>query len=181
MIKWRNGNVQLVQHRHCHLRSQRGPNHLWGLLWGSAKCHRRRQGPGLPLPSGKKLSLTLTKVHTCYKKLQWLFLFDGCLPIFLTRGYSFQTVQRISLGIMTLIINSPNVVSSQGVPISVTGVAQVKINGSSDEMLKAAAEQFGDKSTEEIMHSKYLGQAKIFGATSYLTQHSIQNVLNHFR
>jgi len=53
---------------------------------------------------------------------------------------------------MTLIINSPNVVSSQGVPISVTGVAQVKINGSSDEMLKAAAEQFGDKSTEEIMH-----------------------------
>ena len=34
---------------------------------------------------------------------------------------------------------------------------------------------------EEIMHSKYLGQAKIFGATSYLTQHSIQNVLNHFR
>ena len=66
---------------------------------------------------------------------------------------------------MTLIINSPNVVSSQGVPISVTGVAQVKINGSSDEMLKAAAEQFGDKSTEEIMHSKYLGQAKIFGAT----------------
>jgi len=63
-----------------------------------------------------------------------------------------QTVQRISLGIMTLIINSPNVVSSQGVPISVTGVAQVKINGSSDEMLKAAAEQFGDKSTEEIMH-----------------------------
>ena len=65
-----------------------------------------------------------------------------------------QTVQRISLGIMTLIINSPNVVSSQGVPISVTGVAQVKINGSSEEMLRAAAEQFGDKSTEEIKHSK---------------------------
>ena len=68
---------------------------------------------------------------------------------------------------MTLIINSPNVVSSQGVPISVTGVAQVKINGSSDEMLKAAAEQFGDKSTEEIMHSKYLRQAKNFEATPH--------------
>jgi len=63
-----------------------------------------------------------------------------------------QTVQRISLSIMTLIIQSPNVVSSQGVPISVTGVAQVKINGSSEEMLRAAAEQFGDKSTDEIMH-----------------------------
>merc|ERR1712038_2069247 len=51
---------------------------------------------------------------------------------------------------MTLIINSPNVVSSQGVPISVTGVAQVKINGQNVEMLRAAAEQFGDKSEDEI-------------------------------
>ena len=67
-----------------------------------------------------------------------------------------QTVQRISLGIMTLIIQSPNVVSSQGVPISVTGVAQVKINGSSDEMLRAAAEQFGGKDTDEIMHSEFI-------------------------
>ena len=79
---------------------------------------------------------------------------------------------------MTLIINSPNVVSSQGVPISVTGVAQVKINGSSDEMLKAAAEQFGDKSTEEIMHSKYLRQVR--NMRGYLDQHSLQNGQNHF-
>ena len=29
---------------------------------------------------------------------------------------------------------------------------QVKINGSNDDMLRAAAEQFGSKSTDEIIH-----------------------------
>jgi hypothetical protein len=33
---------------------------------------------------------------------------------------------------------------------------QVKINGSNDEMLRAAAEQFGDKSVDEIMYGKNL-------------------------
>ena len=36
-----------------------------------------------------------------------------------------QRVQRIPLSTMTLIIESPRVYTSQGVPISVTGVAQV--------------------------------------------------------
>ena len=36
-----------------------------------------------------------------------------------------QLVQRIPLSTMTLIIESPRVYTSQGVPISVTGVAQV--------------------------------------------------------
>ena len=63
-----------------------------------------------------------------------------------------QKVQRIPLGIMTLIIESPRVYTSQGVPISVTGVAQVKINGSNDEMLRAAAEQFGGKEVDEISY-----------------------------
>merc|ERR1712141_273931 len=49
-------------------------------------------------------------------------------------------------------IESPRVYTSQGVPISVTGVAQVKINGQSEEMLRAAAEQFGSKCEEEIAH-----------------------------
>ena len=37
-----------------------------------------------------------------------------------------QMVQRIPLSTMTLIIESPRVYTSQGVPISVTGVAQVQ-------------------------------------------------------
>lgn len=36
-----------------------------------------------------------------------------------------QRVQRIPLSVMTLIIESPRVYTMQGVPISVTGVAQV--------------------------------------------------------
>jgi flotillin len=34
----------------------------------------------------------------------------------------------------------------------VHGVAQVKISGSNDEMLRCAAEQFGDKTPAEIEH-----------------------------
>lgn len=38
-----------------------------------------------------------------------------------------QRVQRISLNTMTLSIESARVYTQQGVPISVTGIAQVKI------------------------------------------------------
>ena len=47
-----------------------------------------------------------------------------------------QKVQRLSLQTMTLVIDSPRVYTIQGVSISVRGVAQVKISGSSDEMLR---------------------------------------------
>jgi len=61
-----------------------------------------------------------------------------------------QTVQRIPLNVMTLTIPSPRVYTSQGIPISVVGTAQVKIQGSNDEMLANAAEMFGSKSVQEI-------------------------------
>ena len=47
-----------------------------------------------------------------------------------------QMVQRLSLQVMTLVIESPRVYTKQGVSISVHGVAQVKISGSNDEMLR---------------------------------------------
>ena len=62
-----------------------------------------------------------------------------------------QTVQRIPLNTMTLEVHSPRVYTSQGVPISVIGTAQVKINGSKTEMLEYAAEQFGGKPPGEIL------------------------------
>jgi len=62
-----------------------------------------------------------------------------------------QTVQRIPLNTMTLEVQSPRVYTSQGVPISVVGTAQVKINGSNEEMLAYAAEQFGGKPVDEIL------------------------------
>lgn len=52
---------------------------------------------------------------------------------------------------MTLIIESPRIYTQLGVPITVTGVAQVKIQGSNKEMLAAACEQFLGKREDEIM------------------------------
>jgi len=51
---------------------------------------------------------------------------------------------------MTLQVTSVNVNSGQGVAISVTGIAQVKIQGQNEEMLLAACEQFLSKSDDEI-------------------------------
>lgn len=53
---------------------------------------------------------------------------------------------------MTLIVDSPTVYTSQGVPISVTGIAQVKIQGQNEEMLLAACEQFLGKKQDEIQN-----------------------------
>jgi len=82
-------------------------------------------------------------------------MFQGNKPNFITGGRAIvcpciQTVQRITLNTMTLSIFTERVYTSQGVPISVVGTAQVKINGSSNDMLESAAEQFGGKNEEEI-------------------------------
>jgi len=61
-----------------------------------------------------------------------------------------QYIQRLALNTMTLQVTSVNVNSGQGVSISVTGIAQVKIQGQNEEMLLAACEQFLSKSDLEI-------------------------------
>uniref|UniRef100_A0A1B0F9G9 Band 7 domain-containing protein n=1 Tax=Glossina morsitans morsitans TaxID=37546 RepID=A0A1B0F9G9_GLOMM len=53
---------------------------------------------------------------------------------------------------MTLQVESPCVYTSQGVPISVTGIAQVKVEGQNEDMLLTACEQFLDKDEDEISH-----------------------------
>eukprot|EP00092_Neocalanus_flemingeri_P007664 GFUD01008276.1.p1 GENE.GFUD01008276.1~~GFUD01008276.1.p1 ORF type:complete len:430 (+),score=169.87 GFUD01008276.1:625-1914(+) len=83
-------------------------------------------------------------------------MFQGGKPTFINGGRAIvcpciQTVQRIPLNTMTLEVHSPRVYTSQGVPISVVGTAQVKINGSSEEMLAYAAEQFGGKPVDQIL------------------------------
>merc|ERR1712172_244735 len=83
-------------------------------------------------------------------------MFQGGKPTFISGGRAIvcpciQTVQRIPLNTMTLEVHSPRVYTSQGVPISVVGTAQVKINGSNEEMLAFAAEQFGGKPVDEVL------------------------------
>jgi len=52
---------------------------------------------------------------------------------------------------MTINVESPKVHSEGGVPVTVKGVAQVKIQGKDLASLRAASEMFLDKSEEEIM------------------------------
>ncbi|XP_017465204.1 PREDICTED: flotillin-1 isoform X1 [Rhagoletis zephyria] len=85
---------------------------------------------------------------------------SGCChmkPLLVPGGRAFvwptiQRVQRISLNTMTLQVESPCVYTSQGVPISVTGIAQVKIQGQNEDMLLTACEQFLGKGESEIQH-----------------------------
>ena len=59
------------------------------------------------------------------------------------------SVHRISLEVMTLNPQCESVETSEGVPVTVTGVAQVKIMKQSD-ILKNACEQFLGKSQDHI-------------------------------
>lgn len=83
-------------------------------------------------------------------------MFQGESGTFLTGGRAIvcpgiQTLQRVPLTTMTLSITTPRVYTSQGVAIGVVGTAQVKINGSNEEMLRFAAEQFGSKTVDEVL------------------------------
>uniref|UniRef100_A0AAX7V9Q6 Flotillin n=1 Tax=Astatotilapia calliptera TaxID=8154 RepID=A0AAX7V9Q6_ASTCA len=61
-----------------------------------------------------------------------------------------QQIQRITLNTLTLNVKSDKVYTRHGVPISVTGIAQVKIQGQNKEMLAAACQMFMGKSEAEI-------------------------------
>uniref|UniRef100_A0A8D1VSP2 Flotillin n=1 Tax=Sus scrofa TaxID=9823 RepID=A0A8D1VSP2_PIG len=58
----------------------------------------------------------------------------------------------ISLNTLTLNVKSEKVYTRHGVPISVTGIAQVKIQGQNKEMLAAACQMFLGKTEAEIAH-----------------------------
>ncbi|XP_038140213.1 flotillin-1b [Cyprinodon tularosa] len=61
-----------------------------------------------------------------------------------------QKIQRITLNTLTLNVKSDKVYTRHGVPISVTGIAQVKIQGQNKEMLAAACQMFMGKSETEV-------------------------------
>uniref|UniRef100_A0A4W4GQC8 Flotillin n=1 Tax=Electrophorus electricus TaxID=8005 RepID=A0A4W4GQC8_ELEEL len=76
-------------------------------------------------------------------------------PIMIAGGRVFvlpciQQIQRISLNTLTLNVKSDKVYTRHGVPISVTGIAQVKIQGQNKEMLAAACQMFMGKTEAEI-------------------------------
>ena len=61
----------------------------------------------------------------------------------------FHKTQRLSLEVMTLLVNTSTVYTSEGVAVSVDGVAQVKV-ARSEDAIRTAAQQFLGKRAEEI-------------------------------
>jgi flotillin len=61
----------------------------------------------------------------------------------------FEKVDRLSLELLTIDVQTPEVYTSKGVPVKVDGVAQIKIKGD-DISIATAAEQVLSKSIEEI-------------------------------
>jgi len=62
-----------------------------------------------------------------------------------------ERVDHLSLELMTIEVVTPNVYTLQGVPVTVDGVAQVKV-GSDDVSIVTAAEQFLSKPVAEIQN-----------------------------
>ncbi len=63
----------------------------------------------------------------------------------------FERVDTLTLELMTIEVRTEEVYTSKGVPVTVDGVAQIKI-GSDDVAISTAAERFLSKSQEEIRH-----------------------------
>jgi len=61
----------------------------------------------------------------------------------------YEKVDILSLEILTIDVQTPEVYTSKGVPVRVDGVAQIKIKGD-DISIATASEQFLSKSTDEI-------------------------------
>lgn len=61
----------------------------------------------------------------------------------------FEKVDILSLELLTIDVQTPEVYTSKGVPVKVDGVAQVKVKGD-DISIATAAEQFLSKGVEEI-------------------------------
>jgi flotillin len=61
----------------------------------------------------------------------------------------YEKVDLLSLELLTIDVQTPEVYTSKGVPVKVDGVAQIKVKGD-DISISTAAEQFLSKGTEEI-------------------------------
>ncbi len=61
----------------------------------------------------------------------------------------FEKVDILSLELLTIDVQTPEVYTSKGVPVRVDGVAQIKVKGD-DISISTAAEQFLSKSTDEV-------------------------------
>jgi len=62
-----------------------------------------------------------------------------------------ERVDRLSLEVITLDVNTPEVYTAPGVPVEVDGVAQIKVKGD-DVSIATASEQFLSKSRDDLLN-----------------------------
>ncbi|KAK2511626.1 flotillin-1-like protein, partial [Columba guinea] len=131
-------------------------------LTGSRRVGRRRSGRNEPGagggfggPRGVPEPLPECSSRAAPTRPWWCRVSAAAPPVMVAGGRvlvvpCLQQIQRISLNTLTLNVRSEKVYTRHGVPISVTGIAQVKIQGQNKEMLAAACQMFLGKSEAEI-------------------------------
>jgi len=62
----------------------------------------------------------------------------------------FQRVQRLSLNVHTIAVKSEHIYTKLGVPVNVTGIAQIKVESGNRDMLHTACKQFLGRTQAEI-------------------------------
>ena len=103
----------------------------------------------IPLPSPPPSPLGFALAGGCFGKSKPQLVVGG------GRVFKWpfcQIVQRISLNVMTIEIHSPKIYTGIGVPITVTSVAQVKVDSNKRENLVKACQMFLGLSGERIMN-----------------------------
>ncbi|MGI5861457.1 MAG: flotillin family protein [Myxococcales bacterium] len=62
-----------------------------------------------------------------------------------------EVAETMSLDVMTIHVHTPAVYTARGVPVMADGIAQIKIDSSSESTLAIAAEQFLERSQDDVM------------------------------
>lgn len=61
-----------------------------------------------------------------------------------------ETAQTMSLDVMTIHVHTPAVYTARGVPVMVDGIAQIKVDSTSEASMATAAEQFLGRSQDDL-------------------------------
>lgn len=62
-----------------------------------------------------------------------------------------ENAEILNLDVMTIHVHTPEVYTARGVPVQVDGIAQIKVDSTSEHALATAAEQFLGRSRDDVM------------------------------
>ena len=97
--------------------------------------------PGMGMSRPKLISGGRAWVWPCFQKVQRCVARQRVIPL---------THDSLSLNVHTIVVQSDHIYTKLGVPVSVTGIAQIKIESNNREMLHTACKQFLGRTQAEI-------------------------------